>query len=1120
MLKTYKLFLLSLVLSYFNNIIIASGSTSSDTTNTSSNTTISSTDSDGTTTTSTVDLTTSPSTGGLGSITDLINNAPSPLNEILQGIIDLTCETSAFVNITLRYEYTNTCLPSPLFTQYISSIFSPYFYQVFLRRLHIDDDTILPGNCDFINRADPYDPKITFGICSNVKLFAERIEGFAEGIYNLAKGFITGNFSKVSQSFLTFINPKNFHVIYKDKAVGDEGVFLDVGLEGVDPYPVVLPWKVVRRQDAICVSTISFTGWMTVGCKYMFEPMPESIYQNIAYSSPSSETSTNSSSYTLGANEKKSIALMQCSNAVGCFEAVKSNSFALSKITSIVVSCVNSMLVKMLVNESACTISDVASVMSTSSLKVNSVIYQFQDNMRGFIQGFLILYIAFFGISLMLGKNFNQKEMIIALIKIVLVTYFTLGIGGLVNGVRVDGMTSLIFPLLLTVPSEIAGWISNSTSSGLCDFSDMTYAKGYEYLQLWDSLDCKIGHYIGFDMISEFYADNFSTQKDWKQFANISFPVPPYIYLIAAGFYSGMTQLIIIALMYPILVISMAAYVLQFFVVSMIMMTILGILSPIFIPLALFRFSYSYFTNWLRLFISFGIQPMIVVAFVTVAFAVFDRGLYGTCKFTSSYATGTYYKKALAFSLDDDKKDYTTQDYNTCVDSLGYMLQNPLSFALTTLTKTLGAIFTGTFPIVIFDAIKNILLNMIVAIFTIYLIYQLSGQLAEFSAGLAMSISIGGLVSSIQNNYSTLTKLTSTLASLAGKTGSLGKGNMGGMNMLGSSKSTSSFSNELKAIGFDPNETANLGVAKYGPNSSSSNSSAATTPPKPLKGSLQLKFLGTTVAKFDFDQSKVTSSSTDLVTPNAQVDNNFRANTANTAPESSKGSVQFTFLGVKVTQIDFGKSKAATSDSIRATIEKFHADKGINLFKNQGELLEKGREGEKNVQFSYIEFSRYIANIDKAESDSNDEASAAKAEKFKNTYATTFGRYLSDNKFTHEHADEFALRLEASLGGSSAKVLRDINDRILADLGIKRTKTLADIAESDDTKDTVGDSSDVNNTGVIAAPTTNSSSLSSKAFTKDGAVTETTPVASNSSSKQTKDEIFSPKSTKAIEEID
>ena len=969
MLKFFIQILFSIVATYHSNIAFGS-------------TTVTGTSDDGTTTTSTVSTDSNDiTTGGLGNLGDLINNSPSPLKDFLQGIVDLTCETAATLEITLRYEYANTCLPSPVFSSLVASVISPYFYQSFLVRLHMSD---LAGNCDLANRADPNNPKITFGVCSNVKLLTKRLEAFGEGIANLVSGFITGNYSNATQKFLEFVNPSNFFVMYNNKSVNDSGFFFDIGFIGLIMYPVILPWKITTNQDTVCVSTMSFTGWMPVGCKYMFEPIPQSIYQNIIYGSQSDPSATNS----IGPNEQKSIALMQCSNAVGCFEAVKSNSFALSKITSIIISCVNTMLVKMLVNESACMLTDVENVMATSSLKVDSVIYQFQDNMRGFITGFLVLYVAFFGLSLILGKNFSHQEIKIALIKIILVTYFTLGVGGLVNGVRVDGMTSLIFPLLLTVPNEIASWIGNAVSSGLCDFTNVTYAQGYEYLQLWDSMDCKLGHYIGFDMTQEFIADNFLATRNWNQFQSISFPVPPYIYLMIAGFYTGMIQLIIIALMYPILVISMITYVVQFFVVSMIVMTIFGVLSPIFIPMALFKFSYSYFANWLRLFTSFALQPMIVVAFVTVAFSVFDRGLYGTCKFLPQtiniYGGGFYSQPAIAFTLDNDQNNYSAQDYNTCVNSLGYILQNPLSWSANVLTKSAKGIFIDNFFTVLFDAIKNILVSMIIAIFTIYLIFKLSGQLSEFSASLAMSISIGGLVSSIENNFNTMMKPFTTAASLASKAVAMRTG--------GASKALGSLGGGLSE-GKMPEMNLPGGSI---PSANSSSGPGSSIP------------------------------------------------TGNSSSGASAVAIR------PAAQIDFGASKTPTSRIIENEIKTFHDDKQMPLFRSKEESLRVGEAGKKTTSFAYIEFSKYIANIAKFEinDDSTVEADKSKKqEKFKELYATSFSRYLQDNPHTKEHADELALRLENSLGGSSAKILREINNKILSEFGIERTKTLSDISD-------------------------------------------------------------------------
>ena len=101
-------------------------------------------------------------------------------------------------------------------------------------RVKIHDEEMFPGACQRANRIDFNRQELSFAMCNNLKLV----------IYNM----------------------------YVHQVQGDSGMIIDIGI-----IPV-FPWKVIKEKDKMCVATQSLSGWIPVGCKYIKEPYPISIY--------------------------------------------------------------------------------------------------------------------------------------------------------------------------------------------------------------------------------------------------------------------------------------------------------------------------------------------------------------------------------------------------------------------------------------------------------------------------------------------------------------------------------------------------------------------------------------------------------------------------------------------------------------------------------------------------------------------------------------------------------------------------------------------------------------------------------------------------------------------------
>ena len=110
---------------------------------------------------------------------------------IITTLSSLTCETQGIGDL-LRSEFSHTCIPAPFFTFLVANIIAPLTYANTLLRLKINDHEMFPDACNRNKRADPDNPTISFGLCSNIKLAAVRVESIALSVIAIAKAMVTG----------------------------------------------------------------------------------------------------------------------------------------------------------------------------------------------------------------------------------------------------------------------------------------------------------------------------------------------------------------------------------------------------------------------------------------------------------------------------------------------------------------------------------------------------------------------------------------------------------------------------------------------------------------------------------------------------------------------------------------------------------------------------------------------------------------------------------------------------------------------------------------------------------------------------------------------------------------
>jgi type IV secretion system protein VirB6 len=223
----------------------------------------------------------------------------------------------------------------------------------------------------------------------------------------------------------------------------------------------VFPPATIRAKkigDQLCAQFWTILGFQSMGCKYLPDCSQFAL-------SPS------------------------CYVAQSCSNSSYQMSRSLVLIAGSIIQCVKESILRLFNDYTGC---------GTSTNYQQNYFPVFQDTMRDVVRAMLLLYVIFFGIKIMLGGEMPSKgEFFNFGTKFLLVLYFSVGFstGYDTNGQASynDGVTTFMLPFFQDGSTTLANIVySAGGSQGLCLYNTQDYAAGYEYLALWDSIDCRL----------------------------------------------------------------------------------------------------------------------------------------------------------------------------------------------------------------------------------------------------------------------------------------------------------------------------------------------------------------------------------------------------------------------------------------------------------------------------------------------------------------------------------------------------------------------------------------------------------------------------------------------------
>ncbi len=309
-----------------------------------------------------------------------------------------------------------------------------------------------------------------------------------------------------------------------------------------------------------------------------------------------------------------------------CYNQAGSKSLAPIPVTSMIVQCIKESLDNLVAGKGA--------------PNGESFISVAQKRLKNTVTAVLVLALILFSIKAMSGGVQRPQEMYMLIIKFALVIYFTTGSTMSHYYGELTRLSNGLSEIVLKASSE---------SKGICNYkagTDYEYNRAgkrvsYSYLAPWDRLDCRILFYLGAPL------DGIGGKIGTGGVATLAVLLGAAPVLLVAGsvigiiFAGGQILVALVCIFMAVLMMMVILWLCYVFILSLVALSVIIILSPLFIPMVLFQHTKGYFEGWVKELITYSLYPVILFAFLSFMFIACDK----------------IYFKNLNFELDESYKN-------------------------------------------------------------------------------------------------------------------------------------------------------------------------------------------------------------------------------------------------------------------------------------------------------------------------------------------------------------------------------------------------------------------------------------------------------------------------------
>ena len=245
---------------------------------------------------------------------------------------------------------------------------------------------------------------------------------------------------------------------------------------------------------------------------------------------------------------------------------------------------------------------------------------------------FLTLVIMFLGVKALTGDKQVHTHAVVFVIKVSMV----IGLLHLIPSERnilgqIDGRTGLIMNLY-GMMNDGVGMSTRAlgSSSGASFHCDIDHYGGENTLLIWKQMDCVLGKLYGF-------ATGQTLEGQFIENPGVAGVKPVNMMLMSSliGILSGLLfgGTIAVAVFFGLVgmlwsIASLIIRIVMAYLNGFIVVCVMLIISPIFMPLVLLKATEGYFDKWWRAILSAMLLPIIVAAYTVFAFMAYDKLLF------------------------------------------------------------------------------------------------------------------------------------------------------------------------------------------------------------------------------------------------------------------------------------------------------------------------------------------------------------------------------------------------------------------------------------------------------------------------------------------------------------
>ncbi|QKX03137.1 conjugal transfer protein TraH [Wolbachia endosymbiont of Litomosoides sigmodontis] len=332
-----------------------------------------------------------------------------------------------------------------------------------------------------------------------------------------------------------------------------------------------------------------------------------------------------------------------------CYNQDGSKSLAPIPITSMIVQCIKESLDNLIAGKGA--------------PNGESFISIAQKRLKNTITAVLVLALILFSIKAMSGGVRSPQEMYMLIIKFALVIYFTTGNTMSHYYGELTKLSNGLSEIVLKASSE---------SKGICNYEAKDYKSdttNYSYLAPWDRLDCRILFYLGAPLdgiAGKIGTGGVGILAVLLGAAPALLIASSIIGIICAG---GQILVALVAIFMAVMMMMVILWLCYVFILSLIALSIIITLSPLFIPMVLFQYTKGYFDGWLRELITYSLYPVMLFAFLSFMFIACDK----------IYFKGLHFEKEEKIKILGKEKQWFKLQSGECdknENTLACMMQN------------------------------------------------------------------------------------------------------------------------------------------------------------------------------------------------------------------------------------------------------------------------------------------------------------------------------------------------------------------------------------------------------------------------------------------------------------